>query len=153
VIAIERDEDGELLGRAKGLGIPVLVGRGSDRSLMSRVSLPKARAVAAVTSDDLENIAVAMAARSVHREIRVVLRVGDGVVANETRSLLPLGLVRDVHRIAAALLAAMAVGQEAESVICLGEGTHLRFPDGRLECTELETLAGSGGDASGASSG
>ncbi len=145
VIAIERDEDGELLGLAKGLGLPVLVGRGSDPSLMDRLSLPKARAVAAVTADDLENIAVAMAARSVHREIRVVLRVGDGEVANETRSLLPLGLIRDVHRIAAALLAAMAVGEEAESVVCLGDDVHLRFPDGRLERTELDTLAGSGG--------
>jgi K+ transport systems, NAD-binding component len=83
--------------------------------MMERMSLPKARAVAAVTADDLENIAVAMAARAVHRDVRVVLRVGDGEVANETRSLLPLGLVRDVHRIAAALLAAMAVGEEAEA--------------------------------------
>ncbi len=145
VIGVERDEDSELLGLAKGMGLPVLVGRGSDRELMDRLSLPKARAVAAVTADDLENIAVAMAARSVHREIRVVLRVGDGEVANETRSLLPLGLVRDVHRIAAALLAAMALGEEADSVVCLGDDAHLRFPDGRLKCTELDTLAGSDG--------
>ena len=145
VIAVERNEDGELLGRAKELGMPVLVGRGSDPSLMKRLSLPKARAVAAVTADDLENIAVAMAARSVHREIRVVMRVGDGQVANETRSLLPLGLVRDVHRIAAALLAAMAVGEEAESVVCIGDDAHLRFPDGRLQRTELDTLPGSAG--------
>ena len=74
-----------------------------------------------------------------------MLRVGDGEVANETRSLLPLGLVRDVHRIAAALLAAMALGEKAESVVCLGNDVHLRFPDGRLERTELDTLAGSGG--------
>jgi len=145
VIAVERDEDGELLGLAKKLGLAVLVGRGSDPSLMERMSLPKARAVAAVTADDLENIAVAMAARSVHRDVRVVLRVGDGEVANETRSLLPLGLVRDVHRIAAALLAAMAVGEEAESVVCIGDDAHLRFPDGRLQRTELDTLPGSVG--------
>ena len=142
VIAIERDEHGELLGLAKTLGIPVLVGRGADPSLMERVSLPKARAVAAVTADDLENIAVAMAARKAHREVRVVLRVGDGEVANETRSLLPLGLVRDVHRIAGALLAAIAVGEEAERVVCIGNEAHLRFPDGRLERSELDTLAG-----------
>ena len=144
VIAIERDEEGELLGLAKTLGIPVLVGRGADPSLMQRVSLPKARAVAAVTSDDLENIGVAMAARKVHREVRVVLRVGDGEVANETRSLLPLGLVRDVHRIAGALLAAMALGQPVERVVCIRDVAHLRFPDGRLERTEMDTLTGSG---------
>ncbi|MCA1694467.1 MAG: NAD-binding protein, partial [Actinobacteria bacterium] len=145
VIAIERDEDGELIGLAKTLGIPVLVGRGADPSLMRRVSLSKARAVAAVTSDDLENIAVAMAARKVRRDVRVVLRVGDGEVANETRSLLPLGLVRDVHRIAGALLSALAVGQPVEKVVCIRDVAHLRFPDGRLERTELDTLAGPGG--------
>jgi hypothetical protein len=50
-----------------------------------------------------------------------------------------------VHRIAAVLLARMAVGEDAESVVCLGDDAHVRFPDGRLERAELDTLAGSGG--------
>lgn len=141
VIAIERDEDAELLGLARRLELPVVVGRGSDSLLMDRLSLRRARAVAAVTANDLENIAVAMAARSVHREIRVVMRVGDGEIADDTRSLLPLGMVRDVHRIAAALLAAEAVGEGAESVVCIGDHAHLRFPDGRLQQTGVDTLA------------
>jgi hypothetical protein len=86
-----------------------------------------------------------MTARGIHEPVRVVLRVGDGEVANETRSLLALGIVRDVHRIAAVLLARMAVGEDAESVVCLGDAAHVRFPDGRLERAELDTLAGSGG--------
>jgi len=145
VVAVDRDGEGENVGLAKELGLPVVVGRGADQSLMRQLSLPNATAVAAVTADDLENISVAMTARAVHREVRVVLRVGDGQVANETRSLLGLGLVRDVHRIAAALLAAMALGDEPESVVCLGDDAHLRFPDGRLERTALNTLEGSGG--------
>ncbi len=140
VVAVERDGEGENVGLAKQAGLPVVVGRGADQSLLRRLSLPNATAVAAVTPDDLENISVAMAARAVHREIHVVLRVGDGQVANETRSLLGLGLVRDVHRIAAALLATMALGREAESVVCLGEDAHLRFPDGRLERAALTTM-------------
>jgi hypothetical protein len=142
VVAVEQDEHRETVGMARELGLPVVIGRGADPSLLQRLSLPKARAVAAVTSDDLENIAVAMNALSVHPDVRVVLRVGDGIVANETRSLLALGLIRDVHRIAAALLAAMALGGDATSVVCIGDDAHLRFPDGRLERAELEVLAG-----------
>jgi hypothetical protein len=142
VVAVERDEDGETVGLAREMGLPVVVGRGADPSLMRRLSLPRARAVAAVTSDDLANISAAMTARGIHEDVRVVMRVGDGEVANETRSLLALGLVRDVHRIAAALLATMALGDDAESVVCLGDEAHLRFPDGRLERAELDTLAG-----------
>ena len=140
VVAVERDGEGENVGLAKQAGLPVVVGRGADQSLLRRLSLPNATAVAAVTNDDLENISVAMSARAVHHGMHVVLRVGDGQVANETRSLLTLGLVRDVHRIAAALLATMALGHEAESVVCLGDDAHLRFPDGRLERAALTTM-------------
>ena len=56
-----------------------------------------------------------MAALSVDEDLRVVLRVGDGRLANETRSLFKLGIVRDVHRIAAALIAAQATGSPREA--------------------------------------
>jgi hypothetical protein len=142
VVAVERDEDSENVGVAREAGLPVVTGRGADPSLMHRLSIPRARAVAAVTSDDLENISAAMTARGIRDDVRIVLRVGDGEVANETRSLLTLGLVRDVHRIAAALWARMALGGRAESVLCLGDEAHLRLPDGRLERAELDTLSG-----------
>ena len=145
VVAVERDEEAENVGLAREFGLPVVIGRAADPSLMRRLSLHRARAVALVTSEDLQNISAAMTARGIHDEVRVVLRVGDGRVANETRSLLTLGLIRDVHRIAAVLLSRMALGEEAESVVCLGDDAHLRFPDGRLERAELDTLAASGG--------
>ena len=141
VVAVESDEDAESVGIAEELGLPVVLGRGGDPSLMRRLSLHRARAVAAVTANDLENISVAMTAKGIHSDIRTILRVGDGAVANETRSLLALGLVRDVHRLAAVLLAAEILGGDAESVVCLGDDTHLRFPDGHLEPTALATLA------------
>ena len=142
LVAVESDEHGESVGIAKEFGLPVVIGRGADPSVLRRLSLHKARAVAAVTSDDLENISVAMTARGIQPEIRTVLRVGDGSVANETRSLLALGLVRDVHRLAATLLAARILGGDAESVVCIGDDAHLRFPDGHLERAELDVLAG-----------
>ncbi len=141
VVAVEQDEESRNIGLARELGLPLVIGRGSDHSLMGRLSLSRALAVAAVTADDLENITTAMTARGIEEDIRVVIRVGDGEVANETRSLLTLGVVRDVHRIAAALIASMALGEKAESVVCLGGETHLRFGDGRLEEVELQTLA------------
>jgi Trk K+ transport system NAD-binding subunit len=144
VVAVEQDEEHENVGLAREYMLPVVVGRGADPSLMRRLSLDKAKAVAAVTSDDLANISSAMTARGIHEPMRVVLRVGDGEIANETRSLLALGIVRDVHRIAAALLARMAMGEDAESVVCVGHDAHVRFPDGRLERAELDTLASPG---------
>jgi voltage-gated potassium channel Kch len=133
IVAVDDREDGENVGLARELGFPVVVGRGADPSLLRRLSLGRACALAAVTDDDLENISIAMAARSVDEDLRVVLRAGDGRVANETRSLFRIGLVRDVHRIAATLIAARATGSSAVRVVCVGDDAHLLHEDGRLE--------------------
>jgi len=133
VVAVDDREEGENVGLARELGLPVVIGRGADLSLLRRLSLRHACALAAVTDDDLENISIGMAAKAVSEDLRVVLRAGDGRVANETRSLFRLGLVRDVHRIAAALIAARAMGSGAERVVCRGDDAHLLHGDGRLE--------------------
>jgi Trk K+ transport system NAD-binding subunit len=133
VVAVDDREEGENVGLAREMGFPVVIGRGADLSLLRRLSLDNACALAAVTDDDLENISIAMAAKAVNEDLRVVLRAGDGRVANETRSLFRVGLVRDVHRIAAALIAARAMGSSAERVVCRGDDAHLLHDDGRLE--------------------
>ena len=119
------------------MGFPVVIGRGADPSLLRRLSLDRAWALAAVTDDDLENISIAMAAKAVNGDLRVVLRAGDGRLANETRSLFRIGLVRDVHRIAAALIAARATGSDAVRVVCIGDDAHLHYEDGRLEAAAI----------------
>lgn len=133
VVCVDDREDGENVGKAREDGLPVVIGRGGDPSLLRRLSLDRALAVAAVTDDDLENLSIGMSALSVHDDVRVVLRVGDGRLANETRSMFKLGIVRDVHRIAAGLIAAQATGSKASSVLCRDERTHLVHDDGTLE--------------------
>ncbi|HEX2411555.1 MAG TPA: NAD-binding protein [Solirubrobacteraceae bacterium] len=113
VVAVDDREEGENVGLAREFGLPVVIGRGADPSLLRRLSLERAVALAAVTDDDLENISIAMAAKSVNEDLRIVLRAGDGRVANETRSLFRIGLVRDVHQIAARELAARATQARA----------------------------------------
>ena len=133
VVAVDDREEGENVGQAREAGLPVVIGRGADPSLLRRLSLDRALALAAVTDDDLENLSIGMAALSVREELRVVLRVGDGRLANETRSLFKLGVVRDVHRIAAGLIAAQATGSSATRVLCHDEETHLVHDDGTVE--------------------
>jgi voltage-gated potassium channel Kch len=133
VVAVDDQEEGENVGEAREAGLPVVIGRGGDPSLLKRLSLGKALAIAAVTDDDVENLAIGIAALSLEPDTRLVLRVGDGKLANETRSLFKVGLVRDVHRVAAALIAARAVGAEAEGVVCHEDRTHLVHADGSIE--------------------
>lgn len=133
VVGVDDREDGENVGRARQAGLPVVIGRGADPSVLGRLSLGSALALAAVTDDDLQNIAIGMTALAHEPDLRIVLRVGDGRLANETRSLFELGLVRDVHRIAAGLIAATATGSDAQRAVCSNDDTFLVTADGALE--------------------
>ncbi len=138
VVAVDDREEGEHVGFGRERGLPVVIGRGADPSLLRGLSLENALALAAVTDDDLQNISIAMAARAVNPNMRIVVRAGDGRLANETRSLFRIGVVRDVHRIAAAMLAAQATGSAANLVVCRGDDAHLLHADGSLERAQFE---------------
>ena len=113
VVAVDDQPDGENVGHARQLGIPVVIGRGADPSLLRRLSLERAIALAAVTADDLQNIKVVLAARAESGGLRVVLRAGSNAIGGETNSLERLGHVRDVHRIGAVYIAGLALGSAA----------------------------------------
>jgi Trk K+ transport system NAD-binding subunit len=118
-VVVEADEDDESVGHARADKLPVVIGRGADPVVLGRLKLDRARALAAVTPDDLTNVEVVMAARSLADELPVVLRPGDGEVAQETGSLFRIGHVIDVHRTAAALIAARTLGGEEAAVVAV----------------------------------
>jgi hypothetical protein len=101
VLGVERDPDAPCVRLARAAGIPVAIGRGDDRETLERLGIRRCAAVAAVTSDDLVNVAVGLAAKDLASGVPLVLRLGDGEVAAETDSLLHLGGICDAHKIAA----------------------------------------------------
>ena len=125
-VAIEQDPDAPQVHLAKAAGIPVVIGSGVDRGLLEGLRLTRAHAVAAVTSDDLVNIAVSVAALAIGPHVRIVLRAGDDDAVTETRALFPIGEVRDVNRIGAETFAAIVLGAP-EAVVFDDDGRlHLR---------------------------
>jgi voltage-gated potassium channel Kch len=105
VVALERDVDAPCVRLARGAGIPVAVGRGDDREMLELLGIRHCSVVAAVTSDDLANVSIGLAANDVWRDVPLVLRLGDGDVAAETESLLHLGRICDAHALIAQTLA------------------------------------------------
>jgi hypothetical protein len=131
-VAIEQDPDAPQVHLAKAAGIPVVIGSGVDRGLLEGLRLTRAHAVAAVTSDDLVNIAVSVAALAIGPHVRIVLRAGDDDAVTETRALFPIGEVRDVNRIGAETFAAIVLGAP-EAVVFDDDGRlHLRTASGGI---------------------
>ena len=133
VVAVERNGDADNIRRARQYNVPVVIGRGSSRAVLQRLSLGRARALAAVTSDEIENIAAAVAALAMRADVRTVLRAGSGEVVAETRALFRIGAVRDVYRVGGTLLAAAALGSPAEEAFAADETVWVIAQDGRIE--------------------
>ncbi|MEY9949876.1 NAD-binding protein [Kitasatospora sp. GAS1066B] len=128
VVAIERDPTAAHLRLARSLGIPVVLAHGEDRHVLQRLGLHRARALAAMGSDELDNIAVAVAAHGAAPGVRVVLRAGENEAIAETRSLLPLGHTRDVTRASAAFIVAQLTGGQPEFVVADIDCDYLELP-------------------------
>ena len=126
------------------LKIPVVIGHGEDRGLLERLRAHRARAIAAVGSDDLDNIAVAIAAQAVAAHVQLVLRAGEHEAIAESRSLLPLGIVRDVASISAAYVVSQLLGEKPLSVISDGADIYLEHRPGQFVAVHEKAYGASG---------
>lgn len=133
VVAVERDREAPCVPLARELGIPVVFGRAGDRFLLRRLALPRARALVAVTSDVLENINVAVAARAVAPGQRIVLRSGgDEDVTSESQSLFRIATACDINRVGGSYIAATALGMRPLATFTSGHRVYLLRADGTV---------------------
>ncbi|MDP2710519.1 MAG: NAD-binding protein [Solirubrobacteraceae bacterium] len=133
VIAVERDRLADNVARAKRYGIPVVIGAGGSRGVLRRLCLARARALAAVSSDEIENISTAVAALALREDLPTVLRAGTGDLMDETRALFRIGVVRDVYLIGGTVLAAAALGSQASEAFPYDDTIQIIGAGGALE--------------------
>ena len=136
VLGIDSDIDSYNVARAKEYGLPVVIGRGGDRFLLARLSLRRARALAAVTGQEVENISIAVTAHGMTENLRTVLHAGRGEVTRETRSLFSVGVIRDIYRVGGAVLAAAALGSNASGGFVHEQTTYLVTASDEIELFE-----------------
>ena len=101
VLAVEATEHAPAVRLAPRAGLPLAIGRGDDRATLELLGVRRCAGVAAVTSDDLTNVAIGLAVNDLAPGTPLVLRLGDGDVAAETDSLLHLGGICDIHDVVA----------------------------------------------------
>ncbi len=130
VVVVEENPDSPYVRWAKQRAIPVVLGGGSDRFVLERLCLHRARALAAVTSDELTNVAISVAALAVEPSLRTVLRAGSTEVTKETAALFPIGKACDLSRIAGAALAASAMGVAGSKAFAHNGCTYVKQSDG-----------------------
>lgn len=116
VVGIEANADAPGLALARELNIPVLIGNASDVRTLRRARIDKSRALMAMSSREQDNISVAVAARAISPNTRVVLRAGSNYAIEETQSLFAIGRVCDVNGLTARFVS-LALDSEPPLVV------------------------------------
>lgn len=93
----------------KASGVRVLYGDGRSADVLQQAQISRACAVAAVTSDDLLNLQIGLAARRLHDDIDVVLRVFSDALADRLTAMFGVHTTFSISALAAPTLAASAI--------------------------------------------
>ena len=139
VVAVEVSDDGRFVSPARSAGMPVLIGDARHRAVLDDLRLSTARALVAATSDDLVNLAIALNARAVRPDLRVVVRLYDPDFALRVQRGFGIRFTRSVSHLAAPAFAAAAIRSEVVATVPVGDRrvvlfARLRVPAGsRLE--------------------
>lgn len=143
-VVVERSAAARGLPLARSSRLPVVIGDASDRAVLERVGLPRARALAALGSDDLDNVAVVISGLALAPDVRTVLRAGEDPAVAETTSLFRIGRVADVSALTAAWVCASVRGVRPVVAyahaglvgVLSDQGDRRRGAPGRCRCTD-----------------
>ncbi len=114
VVVLESDSSSAFIERAKEMGADVHVEDVRKANALNDAGLERARAVIACTNDDLTNLEVALDARSMRSDIRVVLRLFDERLAGKVAEGFNIQVALSESALAAPAFAAAAVDRSVE---------------------------------------
>lgn len=105
VAVLEKRADCQNLAYARKHGIPVLIGNGREDGILDDLNLANAKSIILATNDDLANLEMAIDARKVNPDIRVVMRMFDQELAAKIRESFDIHLAFSTSELAAPVFA------------------------------------------------
>jgi Trk K+ transport system NAD-binding subunit len=139
-VGVEQHEGAIGVALARTLEVPVVFADGRTPGTLASLHVDTARAVMAVTSDDLANLQCALTARELKPDVRVVLRIFDPHLAERLDRSVALDLTRSVSALAAPAFTAALLGRRAAEPL----------PISTVALRVLETEVGAGSEIVGA---
>ena len=119
VVAIEREASCRFLEPARAWG-PAIVGNARLPETLRNAGVTGAKAVLAITDDDVANLGIGLAARNAQPDSRVVLRLFDANLAEKMPASLGVQAVLSVSHVAAPAMVAAALNPEHVHGVQLG---------------------------------
>jgi voltage-gated potassium channel len=135
VVGIERNQQSEFLELVAGQDVPVIMGDGRRAEILEAAGVRDARAIVCVINDDLTNLDIALTARQIRPEIRIVLRVFNDALAQKLQSAFNIKTAFSTSALAAPTFAAAAIESNITNALYVG---------GKLLSTEELTVVRDG---------
>lgn len=110
-VGVEQHPEAVGIAVARALEVPVIFGDVRTPGTLEGLRVSSARAVMAITSDDLANIQCGLTARELNPDARVVMRIFDAHLAERLDRSVDLDLTRSVSALAAPAFAAALLGR------------------------------------------
>jgi Trk K+ transport system NAD-binding subunit len=108
VVGIEQDANGPFLEQIRQMQVPVLLGDARQQTMLEQARVRDAAAIVVCTQDDLTNLAIALDARALNPNVKVVLRMFDAQLAEKVRSGFGIHTAFSTSALAAPVFAAAA---------------------------------------------
>src|SRR5262245_21537576 len=136
IVAVEMASGAMLLGELFDRGIPVIQGNARLSSTLEQAGVAHAKGVIVTTSDDLTNLDVALTARDLNKQARIVLRLFDETLASKVVGSFTMSVISTAQVSAPAFIAAATGRKVYQGFQLAGQYVHLTdlvvSPDGKL---------------------
>ncbi len=116
VVVVEQKADSPFIPTCRRTGVPVIVGDATIRETLLQARVKEARAVIAATSSDLVNLEVALLVAELNEQQRVVVRLGDSVLAETARTAAGVKMAVSLPELAAPAFLAGLLGDRVLSL-------------------------------------
>jgi Trk K+ transport system NAD-binding subunit len=119
VVVIEPQRDGRFMAAARRLGIAVIVADATVLEVLRQAHVATARAVVAATNDELVNLEIALLARELNPQSRVILRVLEPSLAETLRDAANIRFGLSIPSLAAPAFVAALFGDRVSSMFMI----------------------------------
>ena len=135
VVGIEIDSDSEFARRVMDWHVPVVFGSATHPDVQKQAGIERANSVVTCTENDLTNLEIALIAREIKADIRVVLRMFDHDMAQKVARGFDIPTAFSTSALSAPAFAAAATRSDITHAFYIG--------DQLLNVSEIKVRAGS----------
>jgi Trk K+ transport system NAD-binding subunit len=121
VVAVEANAACRFIDKAQALGIPVLIADARQPETLIKAGIERADAVIPCTEDELANLDIALDARELNPDVKVVMRMFDADLAARIEKGFGIHTAYSVSALAAPTIAAASMRVNVRSSFYVGE--------------------------------